>query len=256
MSDFVGDHTTVDSGVNIGDGRILKRYALGSVCLPVIGKDDSVTKITFTNALYVPLLNIKLISERPLGSKKVFYSSEVFALYNRNSKSDADYIMALKELDGLPHLQLAEGYNKYRTNTIVMIASSTLDMTTAEMTTPNENMSFTPKALLNSQIPPTSTATAELKAYSFCYELAPHIPEDCMDCVSGRSLPESSTSEVAIVGRTRPRTVLRDGINRLVYLYIAQSLPVDRILSKWCPTSSRCSLSFHNTFFPTLSPSD
>jgi hypothetical protein len=51
-----------------------------------------------------------------------------------------------------------------------------------------------------------------------CCELAPHIPEDSMDRVSGRSLPESSTAEMAVVGRRRPCTVPRSGINRLVYI--------------------------------------
>jgi hypothetical protein len=31
-----------------------------------------------------------------------------------------------------------------------------------------------------------------------CCELAPHIPEDWMDCVSGRSIPGNSTSEMAV----------------------------------------------------------
>jgi hypothetical protein len=59
-----------------------------------------------------------------------------------------------------------------------------------------------------------------------------------MDRVSGRLLSETSTSEMAIDGRRPPYTVSRNGINCLVYIYIAQSLPVDRKASKWCPTSS------------------
>jgi hypothetical protein len=44
-------------------------------------------------------------------------------------------------------------------------------------------------------------------------ELALHISEDCIDCVSGRSLPESSTAEMAVVGRRRPYTIPRSSIN-------------------------------------------
>jgi hypothetical protein len=62
----------------------------------------------------------------------------------------------------------------------------------------------------------------------FCCELTPHTPEDCMDYVSGRSIPEDSMSEMAVVGRRRPCTVLRSGINRLVDIKITQSIPVDR----------------------------
>jgi hypothetical protein len=43
--------------------------------------------------------------------------------------------------------------------------------------------------------------------------LAPHIAEDYMDYVSGRSLPESSTAEIAVVGRRRPYTIPRISIN-------------------------------------------
>jgi hypothetical protein len=48
---------------------------------------------------------------------------------------------------------------------------------------------------------------------AICCELAPHIAGDCMGCVSGRSLPESSTAEMAAVGRRRPYTIPRSGIN-------------------------------------------
>jgi hypothetical protein len=85
-----------------------------------------------------------------------------------------------------------------------------------------------------------------------CCELAPHMPEDCMDCVSGRSPPESSTLEMAMVGRRPPCTVSRNGITRLLYIYIAQSLPVDKRSSKRCPTSSECPLSFHNSLYRLL----
>jgi hypothetical protein len=73
-----------------------------------------------------------------------------------------------------------------------------------------------------------------------------------MDCVSGRSPPESSTLEMAMVGRRPPCTVSRNGITRLVYIYIAQSLPVDKRSSKRCPTSSECPLSFHNSLYRLL----
>jgi hypothetical protein len=55
MNDFLdGKYTTVDSGVMVGDGRVLKGHALGNVRLPVIGKDGRETQITFTDVLYVP----------------------------------------------------------------------------------------------------------------------------------------------------------------------------------------------------------
>jgi transposase InsO family protein len=154
MNDFLdGKFTTVDSGVMVGDGRILKGHALGSVKLPVIGKDGRETQITFTNVLYVPLLGVKLISERLLRSKKVYYSSEEFALYNRDSHGNANYLVDLKELHGLPHLVLAESY-KPKANASVMIASNLAKRTSQP--------SPIPSALLNSHLPPTSTGTAKL----------------------------------------------------------------------------------------------
>lgn len=155
MSDYVDNkYVTVDSGVMVGDGRILKGHALGNVMLPVIGKDGRTTQITFTDVLYVPLLNTKLISERLLRTKKVFYSSEKFALYTRDSKGKANYLMDLQEMDGLPYLQLAGNYHR-DTNASVMITSKA-------SSTPSPNTSPIPKALFNSHVPPASTATAEL----------------------------------------------------------------------------------------------
>jgi hypothetical protein len=134
----------------IGDGRILKGHALGNVRLPVISKDGRETQITFTDVLYMPLLGVKLISERLLRSKKVYYSGEEFALYNRDSRGNTSYLMDLKELHGLPHLVLAESYRP-RANTSVMIASNK-----------TSEPSPIPSALLNSRLPPTSTGTAKL----------------------------------------------------------------------------------------------
>jgi hypothetical protein len=62
INDFVDNkYVTVDSGVMVRDSRILKGYALGNVILPVRGIDGTTTEITFTDVLYVPLLNTKLI---------------------------------------------------------------------------------------------------------------------------------------------------------------------------------------------------
>jgi hypothetical protein len=83
-----------DCVVMVGDSRILKGHALGNVKLPVIGKSGTVTDVTFTDVLYVPLLSTKLISERLLRSKKVFYSGEEFALYNRDSANNAVIVNA------------------------------------------------------------------------------------------------------------------------------------------------------------------
>jgi hypothetical protein len=156
MNDFVDNkYVTVDSGVMVGDSRILKGHALGNVKLPVVGKSGTVTDITFTDVLYVPLLNTKLISERLLRSKKVFYSGEEFALYRRDSAGNADHLMNLKELDGLPYLVLADSY-KHRPNTSVMIAS---DLSRRARRAPD---SLTAKTMLNSRTPPESIATAEV----------------------------------------------------------------------------------------------
>jgi transposase InsO family protein len=132
---------------------IIDHTALGNVRLPVIGKDGRETQITFTDVLYVPLLGIKLISERILRSKKVFYSGEEFALYNRDSHGNTNYLMDLKELHGLPHLVLAESYQP-KTNASVMVASN--------LTNKTSELSTMASAFLNSHLPPASTATAEL----------------------------------------------------------------------------------------------
>jgi transposase InsO family protein len=152
MNDFMDNkYVTVDSGVMVGDSRILKGHALSNVMLPVRGIDGRITEITFTDVLYVPLLNIKLISERLLRSKNMYYSGEKFALYNRDTKGNTNYLMGLKELDGLPHLVLADNY-KPRTNSSVMVASRPSKV----------SETITPKALRSSRTPPSSTATAEL----------------------------------------------------------------------------------------------
>jgi hypothetical protein len=152
INDFVDNkYVTVDSGVMVGDSRILKGYALGNVMLPVRGIDGTTTEITFTDVLYVPLLNTKLILERLLRSKNVYYSGEKFALYYRDTKGNVNYLMNLKELDGLPHLVLADSY-KPRTNLSVMIASKPSKV----------SETVTPKALRSSRTPPSSTATAEI----------------------------------------------------------------------------------------------
>jgi hypothetical protein len=144
-------YVTVDSGVMVSDSRILKGHALGNVMLPITGINGTTTEITFTDVLYVPLLNTKLISERLLRSKNVYYSGEKFALYNRDTKGNVNYLMNLKELDGLPHLVLADSY-KPRTNLSVMIASKPSRV----------SETVTPKTLRSSRTPPSSTATAEI----------------------------------------------------------------------------------------------
>jgi hypothetical protein len=52
--------------------------------------------------------------------------------------------------------------------------------------------------------------------------------EDYMDRVSSILLSETSTLEIAIDSGRPPYTVARSDIKRLVYIYIAQSLLVDR----------------------------
>jgi hypothetical protein len=152
MNDFVDNkYVTIDSGVMVGDSRILKEHAFSNVKLPVRGIDGRIIEITFTDVLYVPLLNIKLISERLLRSKNVYYSGEKFALYNRDTKGNTNYLMGLKELDGLPHLVLADNY-KPRTNLSVMVASRPSKVSETNTT----------KVLRSSRTPPSSTATAEL----------------------------------------------------------------------------------------------
>jgi hypothetical protein len=145
-----GKFTTVDTRVIISDSRILKGYALGNIRLPMIGKDGRETQITFTDVLYIPLLSVKLISERLLRSKKVYYSGEEFVLYNRDSYGNTSYLMDLKELYGLPYLVLAESY-RLKANTSVMIASNKTSEPSPIRST-----------LLNSRLPPISTGTAKL----------------------------------------------------------------------------------------------
>jgi hypothetical protein len=81
----------------------------------------------------------------------MYYSGEKFALYNRDTKGNVNYLMNLKELDGLPHLILANSY-KPRTNLSVMIAPKPSKV----------SETVTPKALRSSRTPPSSTATAEI----------------------------------------------------------------------------------------------
>jgi hypothetical protein len=129
MNDFVHNKcVTIDSGVMVRDNRILIGQVLGNFMLPVIGKYGTTTQVTFTYVLYVPLLNTKLVSERLLWSKKVFYSSEEFALYNRDSHGKARYFMALQELDGLPYLWLADNYKHWPVDHLSYLSHAELDL--------------------------------------------------------------------------------------------------------------------------------
>jgi hypothetical protein len=76
----------------------------------------------------------------------------------------------------------------------------------------NSHTNNTPAADSQSQ-DPTNIEDGGSSYEEECCELAPHISEDCIDCVSGRSLPESLTAEMAVVGRRRPYTILRSSIN-------------------------------------------
>jgi hypothetical protein len=67
INDFIDNkYVTVDSGVMVRDSRILKGYALRNIMLPVRGIDGTTTQVTFTDIVYMLLLNTKLISERLL----------------------------------------------------------------------------------------------------------------------------------------------------------------------------------------------
>jgi hypothetical protein len=61
MNDFVDNkYVAVDSGVMVGDSRILKGHTLSNVILPVKGIDSTTTEITFTDVLYTPYLTRSL----------------------------------------------------------------------------------------------------------------------------------------------------------------------------------------------------
>jgi hypothetical protein len=66
------EYEAVDTGCIVGDNRPYKGFAIGRVTLLLIGKDLSITPVTFSDVLYVPALASKIISEKVLRSKGVF----------------------------------------------------------------------------------------------------------------------------------------------------------------------------------------
>jgi len=107
LNDF-DKYKAVDASCTVSDNRLCKGFAIGKVTLPLISKDLSITLVTFTDVLYVPALALKIISEKVLRTKGVYYNSETFSIFNRTASGYANHFGTCHNIDGLPHLVIDE----------------------------------------------------------------------------------------------------------------------------------------------------
>jgi hypothetical protein len=103
LKDF-DEYEAVDTSCTVGDNRPCKGFAISKVNSLLIGKDLSITLVTFSDVLYVPVLASKIISEKVLRSKGVYYNGETSSIFNRTASSSANHFSTCYDIDGLPHL--------------------------------------------------------------------------------------------------------------------------------------------------------
>jgi hypothetical protein len=144
LKDF-DEYEAVDASCTVGDNRPCKGFAIGKVTLPLIGKDLSITLVTFSDVLYVLALALKIISEKVLRSKGVYYNSETSSIFNRTASGSANHFGTCHDIDGLPHLVInKERYRSARQVPIDRLASD----------------SSNGRILVNSRTIPSSTTSA------------------------------------------------------------------------------------------------
>jgi hypothetical protein len=103
LNDF-DEYEAIDAGCIVSDNRPYKGFTVSKVTLLLISKDLSITPVTFSNVLYVPALASKIISEKVLRSKGVYYNGETSSIFNRTASGSANHFGTCHDIDGLPHL--------------------------------------------------------------------------------------------------------------------------------------------------------
>jgi hypothetical protein len=146
LNDF-DEYEAVDASCIVSDNRPYKGFAIGKVTLPLIGKDLRITPVTFSDVLYVPALASKIISEKVLRSKGVYYNSETSSIFNRTTSGSANHFGTCHDIDGLPHLVIDK--ERYRSARQARIDRLTGDSSNG-------------RVLINSRTVPSSTTTAAL----------------------------------------------------------------------------------------------
>jgi hypothetical protein len=146
LKDF-DEYEVVDASCTISDNRPYKGFAIGKVTLLLISKDLSITLVTFSDVLYVLALASKIISEKVLRSKAVYYNGETSSIFNRTASSSTNHFGTCHNINGLPHLVIdKERYRSARQVRIDRLASD----------------SSNGRVLIDSRTIPSSTASAAI----------------------------------------------------------------------------------------------
>jgi hypothetical protein len=103
LNDF-NEYEAIDASCIVSDNRPCKGFTVSKVTLLLISKDLSITLVTFSNVLYVPVLALKIISKKVLRLKGVYYNSETSSIFNRTASSSANHFGTCHNINGLPHL--------------------------------------------------------------------------------------------------------------------------------------------------------
>jgi hypothetical protein len=146
LKDF-DEYEAVDTGCTISDNRPYKGFIIGKVTLPLIGKDLSITLVTFSDVLYVPALALKIISEKVLRSKGIYYNGETSSIFNRTASGSTNHFGTCYDIDGLPHLVIDK--ERYRSARQVRIDRLAGDSSNGRI-------------LVNSRNIPSSTTSAAI----------------------------------------------------------------------------------------------
>jgi hypothetical protein len=118
------EYEAIDAGCIVSDNHPYKGFTVSKVTLLLISKDLSITPVTFSNVLYVLALALKIISEKVLCSKGVYYNSETSSMFNRLASNSANHFGTCYDIDGLPHLVIdKECYRSARQARIDRLAS-------------------------------------------------------------------------------------------------------------------------------------
>jgi hypothetical protein len=146
LNDF-DEYEAVDASCIVSDNRLYKGFAISKVTLLLIGKDLRITLVTFSDVLYVLVLASKIISEKVLHSKGVYYNGETSSIFNRTTSGSAYHFGTCYDIDGLPYLVIDE--ERYRSARQVRIDRLTSDSSNGRI-------------LINSRTIPSSTTTTVL----------------------------------------------------------------------------------------------
>jgi hypothetical protein len=146
LNDF-DEYEAVDASCIVSDNRLYKGFAIGKVTLLLIGKDLRITLVTFSEVLYVLALASKIISEKVLRSKGVYYNSETSSIFNRTTSGSTNHFGTCYNINGLPYLVIDK--ERYRSARQARIDRLTSDSSNG-------------RVLINSRTVLSSTTTTAL----------------------------------------------------------------------------------------------